>query len=156
MAAGIHLLTLPLADLLFRVLQRHERRVESRAVWVTALVLLPMLLGSATLGGIPGLAGGQADARRGLLGWLAGVTSFTIVGYLLAEARSRSLLSWPRTAVVPAMAAAVLTVLADPTVPQRRVRLAGAVLAAVLGTLLFELQRAHVTALRIEAERGER
>jgi len=156
LAAGVHLLTLPLADLLFRVLQRHERRVEARAVWITGLVLLPLLLGAATLGGVPGLADGQTDARRALLGWLAGVTGSTIIGYLLAEARGRSPLGWPRTAVLPAVVAGLIMVLADPTLPGRRSRLIIAVLAAAFGALLFELQRAHVTALRLEAERAGR
>lgn len=156
LAAGVHLLTLPLADLLFRVLQRQERRVEARAVWITGLVLLPLLLGAAMLGGIPGLADGQSDARRALLGWLAGVTGSTIIGYLLAEARGRSPLGWPRTAVLPAIVAGLIMVLADPTLPGRRSRLIVAVLAAAFGALLFELQRAHVTALRLEAERAGR
>ncbi len=151
-AAAIHLLVLPLADALFRLLQRSERRIEPRAVWITALALLPLLLGASTLAGIPGLAGGQVDARRGLLGWLAGFTAFTIVGYLLAEARGRAPTRWPATAVVPAVLAGCLTVLADPTVAHRGVRLAVAALAAAFGALLFELQRAHVMALRREAE----
>ncbi len=155
-AAGVHLLLLPIGDAVFRLLQRRERRVEPRAVWITGVALLPLLLGAAAGGGLPMLAGGQLAARQGLLGWLAGVAAFTVTGYLLAEARGRAPVRWPRTAIAPMGVSVILTVLADPAVGNLGIRMVVAMVAAAFGALLFELQRAHVTALRLEAEGSRR
>lgn len=154
LAAATHLGAVLVAQVWLERLQLRDRRIEPRAVVVVLLLLLPFLMGTAMPGLVPGLGADTTLARQGILRWLAGVTAFTVLGYLLAEWHGRGRRRWPDTAVVPMVLAALLTPLADPGVGVAG-RLLPAIMAAGIGALLFELQRQHVVALRRRAARAQ-
>ncbi len=142
------LCVLPLADLLLRAMQRIERRVEPRAVWMTALLLLPLLVATTFPGMVPGLAAGKGAAQQAILRWLGAFLATTVLGYLLAEARGRTDRGWPAIATPPIVVAMLLAGFGSRGDAPFRAALPAAISAA-LGALLFERQRAHVVALRL-------
>jgi VanZ family protein len=154
-AAAAGLAALLIGEHRFRAWRRRDRRVEPRAVALVLVLLLPHLVATTMPGLVPGLGSDTLLARQGILGWLAGVAAFTVLGYLMAEWRGRRASRWPDTAIWPMVVAALVTPLADAGHGVAG-RLVPAIVAAGMGALLFELQREHVVALRRRATRTER
>ncbi len=142
------LCVLPVADFVLRAMQRIERRVEPRAVWITALLLLPLLVATTFPGMVPGLAAGKGAAQQAILRWLGAFAATTVLGYLLAEARGRTDRGWPAIATPPIVVAILLAGIGARGGDPLRAALPAAISAA-LGALLFERQRAHIVALRL-------
>lgn len=133
-----------LGDQMWRTGTGGDRRVEPRAVLAILVALMPWFV---IKGWTDVLDPHLARHLRGLiLEWLALGAGFTVLGYALSEWRGRAATPWPRSALLPTL---IATVVALPVTHARMRYVALAVIVAAFGSLLFEVQRAHVVSHRL-------
>lgn len=143
MGVAVAILACVVGDHWWRPSGGAERRVEPRAVAAILLALAPWFVIKA----VSNVFDPQwpMPFRERILEWLAVAGGFTVLGYALAEWRGRATLAWPRSALVPMVLAALVAW------PMSRGRLTLILMAAIVGafgSLLFEVQRAHIVARR--------
>lgn len=131
-------------DLMWRTGSGSDRRVEPRAVVAILVSLVPWFVIKGWTDVLdPHLT---RHLRNLIFEWLALGAGFTVLGYALSEWRGRAATPWPRSALLPML---VATVVALPVTHGRMRYLTVAVIVAAFGSLLFEVQRAHVVSRRL-------
>jgi hypothetical protein len=139
----IAILACLVGDRWWRPAADRERRVEPRALTAIFVALLPWFV--ITWMSDPFNPAHSMHLHERILAWLAVGTSFTVVGYAVSEWRGRSSRRWPMSALLPVLLAVMIAV---PLTRGRPVLVVGAAVVAAFGSLLFQVQRDHVVALR--------
>ncbi len=145
LAVGAALLAAMVGDQCWRRGAAGNRRGEPVAVFTILMALGPWFVIKGMFDPFHPVA--SRLFRERILEWLALGAGFTLLGYAMAEWRGRSSVAWPRSALVPIVLAAVI---AWPLGRGRVLLIGGAAMVAAFGVLLFELQRAHVIAMRLD------